>query len=129
MTAAPAAPPSRAATMTEARLLGAVRYLCRLYGWRFYHTHDSRRSDPGFPDLTLVHAGQQRVIFAELKTTVGRTTPEQDLWLADLTAAGAEVFLWRPADLERVIPAVLRGPGAGPQPPTGTQPQEGKPHA
>jgi hypothetical protein len=96
--------------MTEAQLLGKIRYLARLYGWRrVYHTHDSRRSDPGFPDLVLVHPGQRRIVFAELKTATGRTTPVQDAWLADLAAAGAEVHLWRPADLQRTIPTVLRG--------------------
>lgn len=93
--------------MTEAQLLAKIRYLGRFYGWRTYHTHDSRRSEPGFPDLVLVHAGQHRVIFAELKTATGRTTPEQDAWLADLTAAGVEAYLWRPADLPRVIPRTL----------------------
>lgn len=95
--------------MSEAQLLAAVRRLAQLRGFMAYHTHDSRRSEPGFPDLVLVSARQRRLVFAELKTATGKTSPAQDEWLAALAAAGAEVFLWRPADLQTVIPAVLGG--------------------
>lgn len=95
--------------MAEAQFLAAVRQLAQLCGWRVYHTHDSRRSEPGFPDLAMVHPGQKRIVFAELKTATGRTTAEQDAWLVDLDAAGAEAYLWRPADLQTFIPAVLSG--------------------
>jgi hypothetical protein len=95
--------------MTEAQLLATVRQLARLCGWRCYHTHDSRRSEPGFPDLVLVHAGHSRLVFAELKTESGRLSAKQRAWLADLTAVGAEAHVWRPADLQQAIPAVLGG--------------------
>lgn len=95
--------------MTEAQLLAAVRQLARLRGWRCYHTHDSRRSEPGFPDLVLVHAGHRRLVFAELKTETGRLSAEQRAWLADLDAVGAEAHVWRPADLPHVIPTALGG--------------------
>ncbi len=95
--------------MTEAQLQAAVIQLARLCGWSAYHTHDSRRSEPGFPDLVLVSVQQQRIVYAELKTAKGRVSPEQVVWLADLSAAGAETALWRPADLPGTIPAVLRG--------------------
>ena len=94
--------------MTEAALLAAVRQLAKYNNWMTYHTQWSRGSEPGFPDLLLVNARQQRIIFAELKSPTGKTTPAQDLWLAALTAAGAEVALWRPADLPDIA-AVLRG--------------------
>lgn len=93
--------------MSEAQLLAAVRRLARYTGWLCYHTADSRRSEPGYPDCTLVHVRQQRVIFAELKVEGGKTTPAQDQWLAALAAAGCETYLWRPSDLQAVIPAVL----------------------
>jgi VRR-NUC domain len=66
-------------------------------GWqRRYHTFDSRRSTPGFPDLTLVRP--PRLIFAEIKTERGRVTRDQWGWLADLVACGAECYVWRPSD-------------------------------
>jgi hypothetical protein len=69
----------------------------RLRGWRSYHTHDSRRSVPGFPDLVLVRRG--RCLFAELKSDTGRVSQAQHEWLADLAdVPGLEVHLWRPGD-------------------------------
>lgn len=70
-------------------------------GWRRYHTYDSRRSDSGFPDLVLVRDG--RLIFVELKSQKGRSTPAQREWLRELGAClGVEVFLWRPSDVTEV---------------------------
>ena len=82
----------------------------RAAGWRCYHTYDSRRSEPGFPDLVCVRPG--RLVFAELKTTHGRVTEAQSEWLDALRQTGqAEVYLWRlPADqaeLEAVLGITL----------------------
>lgn len=77
----------------------------RLMGWRSYHTHDSRRSDAGFPDLVLIR--RPRIVWVELKADRGRLTGEQRAWLDDLRACGQEVFLWRPSDF-REIEKVLR---------------------
>ena len=88
-----------AAPMLEGELQRQVIELAQLLGWLCYHTHDSRRSAPGFPDLVLVHEQTGALVFAELKSNSGRVTPEQDRWL---TALGrrhiAEV--WRPRDLQ-----------------------------
>lgn len=86
-------------TLTEAQLQGTITDMATLLGWRWYHTHDSRRSVPGFLDLYLVHAGQRRVMLREIKTTKGRLSPAQRDWLADLKAAGQDADVWRPADL------------------------------
>lgn len=76
-----------------------VLELATLYRWTWYHTHDSRRSNPGFPDLVLV---RDRVLFAELKTDRGRLTNDQLGWISRLEEAGAEAFVWRPKDLDDV---------------------------
>lgn len=82
--------------MTEKELQQAVVDLARLLGWRVYHTYDSRRSTAGFPDLTLVRGS--RLVFVELKAEKGRASIAQLTWLRDLSAAGADTYLWRPAD-------------------------------
>ena len=64
-----------ARSTTEAELLAFVRDLALLRGWIVHHAADSRRADPGLPDLILVRA--PRVIFAELKTERGRLRAEQ----------------------------------------------------
>lgn len=86
--------------MTEKAFLAGVLKIARWKHWRVYHTHDSRRSEPGFPDLVLVRAGE--LIFAELKTDEGKVTPAQREWLQALSSTGAETHIWRPADLEMI---------------------------
>jgi VRR-NUC domain-containing protein len=50
-------------------------------------------------DLTLV---RDRVVWVELKTETGKVSAAQREWLDALKAAGAEAYIWRPSDLERV---------------------------
>lgn len=80
--------------MSEAQLQAAICELCRELGLLYYHTHDSRRSKPGFPDLVIV--GRGGVLFAELKNKTHQATPEQQQWLERLVSAGAAAVLWRP---------------------------------
>ena len=82
--------------MTEKELLACVRELARLAGWLCYHTHDSRRSEPGFPDVVLVRGG--RVLFRELKVGRNHVTPTQARWLDRLREAGADAAVWRDTD-------------------------------
>lgn len=77
----------------------AVVTMAGYLGWTVYHTHDSRRSNPGFPDLVLV---RDRVLFRELKTDKGRLTKEQEDWIAKLTKAGANAGVWRPRDWDSI---------------------------
>jgi len=82
--------------MTEAQLLSRIREMCSWLGLLIYHTHDSRRSERGFPDLVICGSS---VIYRELKSATGRVTGAQQEWLDRLTAAGADAAVWRPADL------------------------------
>ena len=71
--------------------------LARLCGWRPYHTHDSRRSAAGFPDLILIKDAE--LIAAELKAGARTsTTPEQLYWLGSVQPAcsGCVALVWRP---------------------------------
>lgn len=99
--------------MSEKEFQGHVLDLARHHGWLCYHTFDSRRSQPGFPDLVMVRA--DRLLFAELKTEKGKLSAEQDNWINVLREFGNDVvanshhfypFVWRPSDLpeiERVL--------------------------
>ena len=78
----------------------SVVELAELYGWMIYHTYDSRRSNPGFPDLVMVR--DNRVIFAELKTMKGKVTKHQERWLEALAKTQVEVKLWRPSDINDI---------------------------
>jgi hypothetical protein len=84
-------------------------------GWKYYHAPDNKPINgriqkviPGFPDLVMVK--DNRLIFAELKKEVGRTTPEQDSWLAALKVTGAEVYVWRPSQLPEVVQILQKKP-------------------
>lgn len=96
--------------MSEKNLQSAVEKLARFSGWLVYHTHDSRRSQPGFPDLVMVSGKRGMVLYRELKSATGKLRPEQVTWLDELTAAGEDAGVWRPADLvSGRITAELRG--------------------
>jgi hypothetical protein len=84
--------------MLEAELQAQVIELATMLGCLSYHTHDSRRSAAGFPDLTVVHEGTGGLLFAELKRDGQLPTPEQRRWLAALGRRHLAV-LWTPSDL------------------------------
>jgi hypothetical protein len=89
---------------SERGFMESLLMYARLMGWRVYHTHDSRRSEEGFPDLVMVRRGVE--IFVELKTESGVVSGEQQAWLDDLAATPNGVYVWRPGDwpqIERVL--------------------------
>lgn len=91
--------------MSERDLERQVVELARLLGWHRYHPLQSRGSEPGWPDETLVRGS--RLIFAELKSEGGRLSPAQTHWLELLGAVETvEVELWRPQDFDRIVQAL-----------------------
>lgn len=92
-------------TVSERSFQLGVIQLAELCGWRTFHVHDSRRSNPGWPDLVLLRGS--RFVAAELKSAKGRVRPEQRQWLDALEVAGVEVHVWRPNSWPE-IKAVLR---------------------
>jgi VRR-NUC domain len=97
-----------AAGMLEKELLANIRELVKTEGgqrkgWLIYHTHDSQRSERGWPDLA-VKRPDGCVLFRELKKQDGRVTAEQEAWLKALAGEGLDVGVWRPIDwLDRTI--------------------------
>ena len=93
--------------MTERELQASITDAAQRLGWLTYHTHDSRRSAHGFPDLVLVRGNT--VLFLELKSGKGRVSPDQQTWQARLSQAcqvGAAVV--RPADYDRLLSELQR---------------------
>ena len=86
--------------MTEKQWMELVIRLATYCRWQTMHVYDSRRSEPGWPDLVLCRAPE--LIFAELKTDQGRVTAAQQDWLDRLAACGQEVHVWRPRDFHAV---------------------------
>lgn len=95
---------------SEAAFQQAVLTLARHCGWLAFHPHNSQRSAPGYPDLTLCHPASGRVLFIELKTARGKLRPEQRTWLWALgKCPGVEVALWRPAQWDAIVAALVHG--------------------
>lgn len=80
---------------TEKEFMGAVVEYLRLKNWLVYHPFDSRRSEPGFPDLVCV---KDRVVWIELKVDGGNLSVHQRKWLDKLEAAGEETYVFFPCD-------------------------------
>ena len=74
---------------TEAQLQDTIRTAALRCGWLTYHVFDSRRSDPGFPDLVCVKDGV--LLFLELKQQKGRVSVHQQAWIDALSAIGFNV--------------------------------------
>ncbi|WP_461634486.1 VRR-NUC domain-containing protein [Glutamicibacter soli] len=84
---------------SEATFQSQVIQLAKQLGFKqIYHVYDSRRSEPGFPDLVMVNARTRRTLFIELKTQKGRISPEQVTWIDALRVSGQTAMVWRPSD-------------------------------
>lgn len=77
-----------------------VEQLAAERGWICWHDRDSRRNDAGFPDLLLM---RERVVWIECKSAGGRLREAQAAFMAALAAAGQEVYLMRPGDLDKLL--------------------------
>lgn len=76
-------------------------------GWMHYHTYDSRRCVPGFPDLVLLNPRVGRMLVAELKVKGGRVTPQQREWLDAFAKCGCESYVWYPHNWDEVVKTLL----------------------
>lgn len=95
---------------TEKQFQQQVVGLARALGWWVYHPYDSRRSTPGYPDLTLVHP-RNGIIWRELKTQKGPVSRHQREAIALIEQAGGDVAIWRPSHwADRTIHHTLNVP-------------------
>jgi len=97
--------------MKESTFQSSVIMLAKLHGWLVMHTRAVEirpgvwktplQGHAGYPDLTLAHS-TRGIIFAELKSDIGRVSTMQKAWHETLLAAGAEVHVWRPKDIQDI---------------------------
>jgi VRR-NUC domain len=86
----------------ETEFQGWIVTQAKQRGWSLvYHTHDSRKSRAGFPDLIMLRAGRQMVL--EVKTMDGVLSGEQADWLTGFRDAGVFAKLVRPIHAEAII--------------------------
>ncbi len=98
--------PEPAEDVSERDFQAEVVKRAKALGWMTYHTFDSRRSDPGFPDLVLV---RDRVVFAELKRMTGKLSVVQMCWIESLRAANAECYCWTPDQWPAIEAVLMKG--------------------
>lgn len=104
--------------LTEAEFQDAVIDLARTLGWRVIHRPPSqvrpgrwvtnmRGDGVGFPDLELHHKAWG-TRYWECKTSTGRTSPEQQIWLDFLQEIGFDARVIRPEHWADIV-ADLQG--------------------
>lgn len=99
-------PLGRTRRLTEKQFMGQVIALANMSGWLVYHTHNSRRSEPGFPDLILMKG--QRLLAIELKVGQNKPTADQRKWLLAFHKTGALATVWTPADWSDIERELLK---------------------
>lgn len=97
---------------TEEEFQTSIIAAATLTGWLHYHTHDSRRSPAGFPDLVLAHP-TKGVLFLECKRQKGEASPAQLEWIATLKAAGQCAEIVKPIDWHWITEVLNHGPIKG----------------
>ena len=94
--------------ISEASFMSQVKALAYQYGWSLHHAQPSMTrtgryittGSPGFPDIVMAHP-RGGLIFAELKTEIGKLSYAQMNWRAMLVPH-AECYVWRPRDLQTI---------------------------
>jgi hypothetical protein len=107
-----------AGLLSEKAWQQAVMRVLRSAGYLTYHTHDSRRSPSGWPDVAAIRPTGGVLYLAELKTDIGSVSQAQQAWLDALEQCTAVVTaVWRPRDAEAIFQALrsrqvpTEGPG------------------
>ena len=102
--------------VSEKDFMATVIRFAALNGWKHYHPPDNKPSAggwsqkivAGFPDLCLIRVPD--IMFVELKSEIGTTTVEQDVWLQSFRDCGIVTHVWRPSQIEQILRILQRGP-------------------
>lgn len=87
--------------LSEKDFQAQIVALAKVCGWKVFHQFDSRRSEPGWPDLVLLRP--QVALFVEVKRQNGRLTKAQRGTLDLLRDCGNLVDVWRPSDWDSIV--------------------------
>lgn len=91
------------AALSERAWRQQARAMAALRGFDLqYHTFDSRRSDPGWPDDVFGRESDGRLLFFEFKRLGGVLTVRQSHWLDFLWTHGHEAACWWPDEVARL---------------------------
>ena len=95
---------------SEALFMDAVIQVAATCGWDAHHVRPGKygatyKTDglKGMPDLILIGQRGQGIIWAELKTRTGKTSPVQEARIVQLMENGCEVHVWRPKDIDHIV--------------------------
>jgi hypothetical protein len=86
-----------AAEMSERTLQTCVLAHARWLGYKCYHTHNSRHSGAGFPDIVAISRDRNRIWVAELKREGKKPSKAQAQWLDYFAAVGIDAYVWTPS--------------------------------
>ena len=95
------------AKITEVQWGKTVEDMLDIYGWHWVHFRPARTEKgwrtaisgaKGFPDYVAVR--QDRLMFIELKSSIGKLSENQRDWQAWLHLTCAETYVWRPQDAD-----------------------------
>ena len=88
---------------SESKFQSEVIKAARRFGYLSYHTHNSRRSPPGFLDLVLAKNGA--VLIAELKTDTAVVDDDDQIkWLH-----ATHGVIWRPMYWDIIVKSLQDG--------------------
>lgn len=93
---------------SESEFDAAMNAFAKRHGWRTYHTHNSRKSEEGFPDRIMIRGPV--LIAAELKYGKNTATAAQRNWLDDFAAVRiVHSRLWYPENWHEIITLLTEG--------------------
>lgn len=101
-----ALPPETREQQWQAQVVRVAKEL----GLLVHHHYDSRRSEPGWPDLAIVdpRPGPGTLWLVECKTDRGKLSHAQEIWLRSLHGKTVVAETWRPGGIGEIV-AKLRG--------------------
>ena len=102
--------------ISEAQFQRNVCDIAQLYGWMVDHTPPMRSARGGIftggltgkTDLVLFSTKSKGIIYAELKTQIGKVSASQAVFRNLIISNGGEYHLWRPSDMPAIVERLSR---------------------